>query len=123
MKVKAVDVFVLKFDRHYRLMGREHTPGLLPGTDYYFEPHWPQPYSRKMECCLVKLTADDGMAGWGEAQVPIVPEVAAELIVRLLGPVMLGRDPTDPAARRRELDQMLAPRGLEVGYAADAMSV
>ena len=49
MEITAVDIFAYKSDHHYRLSGSEHTPGRIAGTDYFFEPHWRQAYSRKSE--------------------------------------------------------------------------
>ena len=67
MKISRIDIHVYKYDQHYRLRGPEETPGRLPGTDYFFEPHWRQAYSRQIESCLLKITTDSGLSGWGEA--------------------------------------------------------
>lgn len=42
---------------------------------------------------LVRVTADDGTAGWGEAFGP--PEPSAAIIDSLLAPILLGADPSD----------------------------
>ena len=67
MKISRIDIHVYKYAQHYRLRGPEETPGRLPGTDYFFEPHWRQAYSRQIESCLLKITTDSGLSGWGEA--------------------------------------------------------
>lgn len=98
MQIQAVEVFVFKYDHHYRIGGHGEAPNRLPGTDYYFEPQWQHAYSRLTESCLVKLTTDSGLVGWGEGQAPLVPEVPATLIARLFAPAILGMDPGDPSA-------------------------
>ena len=71
MRIERIDLYVVKLDHHYRLSGSDATPGKLPGSDYFFEQHWRQAYSRRLEACLVKVTTDTGLAGWGEAQAPV----------------------------------------------------
>jgi D-galactarolactone cycloisomerase len=46
----------------------------------------------------VKVTADDGHVGWGEAQVPVGPEVARACVETRLAALVLGEDPLDTEA-------------------------
>ena len=55
-------------------------------------------YARDLETLLVKVTRSDGMFGWGEAQAPVAPEVAQEIIQVLAGPLTLACGSTSPAA-------------------------
>lgn len=122
MKISNVDVFVYKHPQHYMLRGVEETPGRIEGTDYFFEPHWRQSYSRQVESCLVKVTTDTGLTGWGEAQAPIMPEMAGTMVHRLFGPILIGRD---PLAREWMYDQLYHinnVRGHGSGFAVDAIA-
>ena len=122
MKIQSVEVFVFKYDHHYQVGGHSDTPNRIKGTDYYLEPQWRHAYSRLTESCLVKITTDNGVIGWGEGQAPVVPEVPAVLIERLLGPAILGMDPTDPPGVYDKLYHLNFVRGHTASYTIDAMA-
>ena len=122
MRITRVDIYVYKLNQHYRLRGTEDTPGLLPGTDYYFEPHWRQAYSRKVESCLLKLTTDTGVTGWGEAQAPILPETPASILRHLVGPYLLGQNPLRRSWIHDQLYHVNNIRGHGTGFMLDALS-
>ncbi len=122
MIITQVDIYIHKFDQHYRLRGVEDTPGLLPGTDYFFEPHWRQAYSRKIEACLIKLTTDTGLTGWGEAQAPLLPETSASILKNLLGPFLLGKNPLRRTWIYDQLYHINNIRGHSGGFMLDAIT-
>jgi L-alanine-DL-glutamate epimerase-like enolase superfamily enzyme len=122
MKITQVEIFIYKLDQHYQVRGSEETPGLLPETDYFFEPHWRQAYSRRVESCLIKLTTDTGLHGWGEAQAPILPESPASILQHLVGPFLLGRDPLQRAVIADQLYHINNIRGHESGFTLDALA-
>ena len=122
MVITNIDVFAFKYDHHYQLGGHTDSPNRLPGTDYYFEPQWRHAYSRFTESCLVKITTDTGLIGWGEAQSPLVPEVPATLIAKLLGPAILGMDATDPEAVYEKLYHLNHVRGHTATFTIDAIT-
>ena len=122
MKIQAVEVFAFKYDHHYRLGGHTDAPNRLPGTDYYFEPQWSQAYSRFTESCLVKITTDDGLTGWGEAQAPLVPEVPATLIAKLFAPAILGLYAADTEFIYNRLYHLNHVRGHTASYTIDAIT-
>jgi len=122
MIIEKVDVYVVKLDQHYRLRGVDESPGRFGETDYYIEPMWRQAYSRKVESCLVKLTTESGLTGWGESQAPLLPETPATVLTNLVGPFLLGKN-----ALRREwiYDQiyhMMNVRGHGGGFMVDALA-
>ena len=49
-------------------------------------------YSVNFEAVLVKVTLESGLAGWGEAQAPLAPDVACLIIEQLLRPAVEGQD-------------------------------
>jgi len=49
-------------------------------------------YAEDFETALVKVTLDSGLAGWGEAQAPLAPEVACTIADLLLRPVLEGAE-------------------------------
>ena len=122
MKIKHVEVFAYKYDHHYRLGGHTNAPNRMPGTNYYFEPQWRHAYSRYTESCLVKITTDNGLVGWGEGQAPLVPEVPATLIAKLLGPAILGLYPRYTKEIYDRLYHLNHVRGHTASYTIDAIT-
>jgi L-alanine-DL-glutamate epimerase-like enolase superfamily enzyme len=63
---------------------------------------------------VVKITADNGLSGWGQA-LPIAKwsyetlETATAVLKDYFSPVILGLDPTDIASAHAEMDKALAP--------------
>lgn len=122
MKISRIDIHVYKYDQHYRLRGPEETPGRLPGTDYFFEPHWRQAYSRQIESCLLKITTDSGLSGWGEAQAPLLPGTTGTVVRDLFGPFLLGENPLSREVIYDRLYHMNNVRGHGGGFVVDAMA-
>jgi D-galactarolactone cycloisomerase len=122
VKIDTIEVFAFKYDHHYRLGGHTDVPDRIRGTDYYFEPQWKHAYSRFTESCLVKITTDTGLVGWGEGQAPLVPEVPATLIAKLLGPAILGLDPSHPEKIYDRLYHLNHVRGHTASFTIDAIS-
>lgn len=122
MKIQSVEVFVFKYDHHYQVGGHSDMPNRIQGTDYYLEPQWRHAYSRLTESCLVKITTDNGVTGWGEGQAPVVPEVSATLIQKLFGPAILGMDPSNPEEVYDKLYHLNFVRGHTASYTIDAMA-
>lgn len=119
--VEQADIYVVKVQKHYRVGGHQDAPNRLPGADYYFEPQWRQAYSRITESCLIKLTTSDGLAGWGEAQAPLVPETPASILARLLAPMVIGTRPTATEEVYERLYHSMLVRGHNAGYQLDAI--
>jgi len=122
MTVQQIDVFVIRRDQHYKVAGHSDAPGRLPGTDYYIEPQWSHAYSRVLEACLVKVTADNGTVGWGEVQAPLTPQTPCALITTLLGPALLGRDALGTTALFDRMYHLMLARGHTGSFLADAMA-
>ena len=122
LTVQQIDVFIIRRDQHYRVAGHAEAPGRLPGTDYYIEPQWSHAYSRVVEACLVKVTADNGTVGWGEVQAPLTPQTPCALITTLLGPALLGRDALATTALFERMYHLMLARGHTGSFLADAMA-
>ncbi|MET8361848.1 mandelate racemase/muconate lactonizing enzyme family protein [Micromonospora sp. NPDC005171] len=110
-KIIAVDVFPLVLPR----------PDDLPRT-YATSPPWKSVYGNHRETLVVRLTADDGTTGWGEALAPVAPEVPGEIVRRLLAPVLLGADPRRVRPLRHQLGELMRERGHLGGHQADAIA-
>jgi D-galactarolactone cycloisomerase len=121
MIVERADIYVVKIRKHYRVGGHEDAPDRLSGTDYYFEPQWRQAYSRITESCLIKLTASNGIEGWGEAQAPLLPETPASILARLLAPMIIGTPALASEAAYERLYHAMLVRGHNASYQLDAI--
>ncbi|MEV0797554.1 mandelate racemase/muconate lactonizing enzyme family protein [Kribbella sp. NPDC050281] len=93
-----------------------------PPRGYSTKPPWPSIYASSREALLVKLTADDGSVGWGEALAPVSPEVPAKLIELLLKPALLGADPTRVRPLVNSLRSLMRERGHLGGHQGDAVA-
>ena len=93
-----------------------------PPRSYSTKPPWPSIYASSREALLVKLTADDGSVGWGEALAPVSPEVPAKIIELLLKPALLGADPTRVRPLVTGLRALMRERGHLGGHQGDAVA-
>ena len=71
---------------------------------------------------LLKLTASDGTIGWGETYGIVAPLAVLAIIDDVLGPIVTGRAPDDPAALYAELYDLMRVRGASGGYYGDALA-
>ena len=122
MRITRVTPYVVKVPHHERFFGEVEAPSTFPGTDYYFEGDWNEVYSQQTESTFVHIETDKGIDGWGECQAPIVPEIAATLIERLLGPMILDRDPRESEKIWDRMYTSLNGRGQVTGFMLDAMA-
>lgn len=42
---------------------------------------------------MIKVTTNNGLIGWGEAQAPVAPEVVCTIIRTILAPLLVGENP------------------------------
>jgi galactonate dehydratase len=104
------------------MVGQSKPTRQLPGSDYFQYPPYPQLYSQHTEAMIVQLETDEGIAGWGEGQAPVGPEVLQKIVERVIGPVVLGQDPLDINIRYQEMYDTLRVRGQTTGYQLDAIA-
>ncbi len=70
----------------------------------------------KRDCVVVRITADDGTVGWGEAHHGQNPTAMAEVVQRGLGSLILGADPFDTEGIWAKLcRQQVVTHGLGAG--------
>jgi galactonate dehydratase len=121
MKITAVETFVLRLKAQSAYLG-ELQDGSAPPTGYAVRRPWRSIYSDRYETMLVRVTADDGTCGWGEALAPVAPEVPAAVVDLLLAPVMIGMDACTPRPAWYRLRDLMRERGHLVGHQADALA-
>lgn len=97
--------------------GDEHED---PG--YKVHAPWRSIYSDRFETMLVRVTADDGTEGWGEALAPVGPEIAAAVVDRLLAGWLKGRELKGAKPLWYGMRDLMRERGHLVGHQADALA-
>lgn len=120
MKIEKIEVFPIKIKKSHVYLG--DTAALDSLYDYYLRPEYRCPYSKNMETLLVKITTESGIAGWGEALAPVIPEVAGTIISRLFSPVLLGRNALDRGVIWNLLYDLMRDRGYYTGFMVDAIA-
>jgi L-alanine-DL-glutamate epimerase-like enolase superfamily enzyme len=79
-------------------------------------------YPAQAEVLLVRIVADDGLVGWGEAHAPPIPRVAQTLIADLFAPQLIGRDPLATDAIWDALYASMRLRGYGSGVMLEALA-
>lgn len=80
-KIAAVEAFPIRLLRDLpSATGTAGTPTALgrEAGSYYWSAVYPVLYSRHIETALVRVTLDNGLHGWGEAQAPLAPALVGE---------------------------------------------
>lgn len=121
MLIRDIETFVVKLRSDEAYLGALRD-GSDIGAAYTVREPWRSLYSDRFEALLVKVTAEDGTFGWGEALAPVAPEVPATVVDLLLAPVLRGMDATRPRPAWSRLRDLMRERGHLVGHQADALA-
>ncbi len=128
-KIVSVEAFPIRLPRDLeQATGTAGTPtavGVAAGG-YHWSAVYPALYSRYIETALVKVTLENGIHGWGEAQAPLAPRVACAIVTDLLAAVLQGQA-FDGERRTIEalwmrMFQTMRVRGQTAGFMMDAIS-
>jgi len=129
MKITKVEARAVRLPRDFAAArGTAGTPTLLAdGTgSYRWSSVYPVLYSVNFETALIKVTMDSGIVGWGEAQAPLAPEVACEIVRLLLTAALEG---VEFNGTREEIEALwlrmystMRVRGQTAGFMMDAIS-
>jgi galactonate dehydratase len=95
MKIARVEAIPVRLSRaRDGALGTAGSPTALSGPPARFRrsDRVGALYAEDFETALVKVTLDSGLAGWGEAQAPLAPEVACTIADLLLRPVLEGAE-------------------------------
>ena len=122
MRITSVETFPLRLPAESAYLGPLPSGAEPPEAEYHVRPPWRSLYSHRYETMLVRLEAEDGTAGWGEALAPVGPEIPAQIVELLLRPVLLGADADRPRPVAAALRALMRERGHLVGHQADALA-
>jgi galactonate dehydratase len=119
MKIKRVEAFALRFEPRGRPEGAADVQGY--GDYFIHRGEWTSIYSNRLETTIVRLEADDGTVGWGEAQSPVSPRTTRTIVEDLLRPILIGADPFDVEALWQRGYGAMRERGHPTGFYVDAL--
>ncbi len=126
MRIAAVDAFVLVGNKDYvggaGLAPPDHgvhrsRRALAEIGDLHICVYPPQ-----AQTCLVKITADDGTVGWGEAHAPLGPRATKAVIEDVLAPALIGQDPLAIERHWERMYGSMRLRGHVTGYQLEAIA-
>lgn len=117
MKIVQVEALPVKVPPQEIYLG-----GSRDGDTYYYRPGWRCVYSRLMETVYVKITAEDGTVGWGEALAPVAPEATAQIIRSLFVPLLTGADAMATDVHWTRMYDSMRERGHVQGFHLDAIA-
>lgn len=128
-RVASVETFSVRLPRDSAAVrGTAGSPtALQPGSfDYRWSEAYATLYSVNFEAALVKLTAESGCVGWGEAQAPLAPDVACLIAEQLLRPAIEGQpfelSANGVGALRERMYAGMRVRGQTGGFMLDAIA-
>ena len=122
MLITGVEVFPLRVLAESAYLGALPSGEKPPSTGYHVRAPWRSLYSDRYETVLVRLEAENGTVGWGEALTPVGPEIVASIVDLLLGPVVVGSSPSSPRPVSASLRDLMRERGHLTGHQADALA-
>lgn len=127
-RIAAVEAFVLVGDKDYAAGAGLETPqkrtspsrrprALSSVGDLHVCAYPPQ-----AQTCLVRLTAEDGTVGWGEAHAPLGPTATKAVIDDVLAPLLLGQNPLSIERHWQYMYGSQRLRGQIAGYQMEAIA-
>jgi L-alanine-DL-glutamate epimerase-like enolase superfamily enzyme len=79
-------------------------------------------YSGTIDTVIVRIEADDGRVGWGEAKAPVAPQVTAQIVDLLLKDILIGADPRETTVLWERMYAGMRVRGHRAGFYLEAIS-
>ncbi len=126
--IVAVEAFVLVGDKDYAGDAGLATPiqRLDPSTV-------PRPladpgdlhvcmYPPQAQTCIVQLTTESSLTGWGECHAPLAPRATAAIVLDVLAPILIGQDPLSIEVLWKRMYGSQRLRGQIAGYQMEAIA-
>jgi D-arabinonate dehydratase/D-galactarolactone cycloisomerase len=130
MKIVKVEAFAIQAKpidaRPYwgsRAWGAELRPGQLESSTEYPVPLRRRfVYSNTIDTVIVRIEANDGRVGWGEAKAPVAPQATAKIIDLLLADILIGADPREVLVLWERMYAGMRVRGHRAGFYIEAIA-
>lgn len=128
-RIASIETFSIRLPRDSKaVQGMAGSPTALRPSRfaYRWSNAYASLYSVNFEAALVKLTAESGLVGWGEAQAPLAPDVACLITDQLLRPSIEGQafemSANGVRGLRERMYSGMRVRGQTGGFMLDAMA-
>ncbi len=120
--VRTIEAFSLTTERDTPYLGALR-PGEEPNERGYFVRKGNRTvYPVFDRSVLLRIETRAGTVGWGETYGIVAPGAVGEIVNDLLSGFVVGRDPSDPAAVRDDLYDLMRVRGHTGGFLGDALA-
>ena len=120
--IRSIETIPIRIPRDTPYLGKLEDGVTPTDTGYFVRPGNRSVYSLYDQSLLVKITTQSGIVGWGECVAFVAPEANAAIIDQVVGPLLIGRDVTDPAVIYHDLYDLMRVRGFFGGYYHDSIS-
>lgn len=120
--IRSVECFIVRIPRDVPYLGPLREGEFINDKGYLIRKGNRSIYPASDQSVIVKITGESGEVGWGETYGIAAPEAVKAIIDNLLGPVMIGRDPSAPAPLHEDLYDLMRVRGFFGGYYVDALA-
>ena len=121
-KIARVETFIISIPRDTPYLGPLGPGESINERGYLIRQGNRSIYPSTDMSVLIKVTADDGMVGWGETYGIVAPNAVTSIIDDVLGPVIIGRDPRDAVVIQEDLYDLMRVRGFFGGFYVDAIA-
>ena len=120
--VASVETFIVSLPRAVPYLGPLGPGEEINAKGYFVRRGNRTIYPSTDMSVIVKITARDGTVGWGETYGIVAPGAVTAIIDDVLGPMVVGRDPSDVVVIQEDLYDLMRVRGFHGGYYVDAIA-
>lgn len=121
-RIARVEAFVVTLPRDTPYLGPLGPGEAVNARGYFVRRGNRTIYPTVDRSVLLKVTAEDGLIGWGETYGLVAPDAVTAIVDDVLGPCLVGREADDPAAVWDELYDLMRVRGCWGGLWCDALA-
>ncbi len=120
--IRSVETFIVSIPRDVPYLGPLRPGESVNPKGYIVRAGNRTIYPSTDMSVIVKVTGESGKTGWGETYGIVAPKAVTAIIEDVLGPVVIGRDPSDAAVIHEDLYDLMRVRGQSGGYYGDALA-
>ena len=120
--IVKVESFIVRIPRDVPYLGPLRAGEFINERGYLIRRGNRSIYPSTDQSVLVKVTAESGRVGWGESYAIVAPGAIKAIVDDVLGPVIVGRDPSEPVVIHEDLYDLMRVRGFFGGFYLDALA-
>lgn len=120
--IRTVETFIVSIPRDVPYLGPLREGEAVNAKGYVIRRGNRSIYPTSDMSVLVKVTGESGRVGWGETYGIVAPQAVKAIIDEVLGPAIIGRDPSDPVVIHEDLYDLMRVRGFFGGYYVDSLA-